>query len=409
MPDWAWEAIGVVVGIGPVLTIMLWSYVWLKVQQSAKVIPTLRRGLGLAASMPPRGRVCVVVPAYNEAACIAALIGSLRAETYGELSVVLALDRCTDATETIAREAIGDDERFEIVVIETCPPDWAGKVHAVHAGVTRSRAAREANYLLFADADTTFSPGCVVAALALMRERRLDLLSLLSTLRYESWFERVAQMATSFELMRMYPLVLANQAVNRRPFANGQFMLFRREAYDAVGGHTAVRKALLEDLALARRIDAAGRSAGVFVAAGLFHCRMYASWAEFRRGWKRIYTEGAQRNVRWLELGAMRIRVLGTILPVWTLAAWLLIGPIMAGDAAVGSRLLALTMLATFTWAGALLRIAMMAHAPFWTVPLHIVGAWMAGGLFAEAADDLRAKRPTVWGGREYDLDKDKP
>ena len=118
-------------------------------------------------------------------------MASLRAETYRQLRLVLALDRCTDDTAALARTAIGGDERFEIVEIDACPDDWAGKVHAVHAGVTRSRGAADAEYLLFADADTLFSPGCIASALALMRERKLDLLSLLSTLTHETWFERV--------------------------------------------------------------------------------------------------------------------------------------------------------------------------------------------------------------------------
>jgi hypothetical protein len=121
--------------------------------------------------------------------------------------------------------------------------------------------------------------------------------------------------------MRQYPLPLANAPVGqRRAFANGQFMLFRRDAYEAIGGHEAVKSALLEDLALAKRIEGAHRNGGVFFAAGLLHCRMYADWAQFRRGWKRIFTEAANRNARRLTVNAWRVRGLGTILPRWTLA-----------------------------------------------------------------------------------------
>ncbi len=175
-------------------------------------------------------------------------------------------------------------------------------MHAVHAGVTRSRGAADADFLLFADADTLFSPGCIASALALMRERKLDLLSLLSTLTHDTWFERVVQTAAALELMRQFPLTRVNGVDGRRrAFANGQFMLFRRDAYDAIGGHEAVKDALLEDLALARRIDDGTRRLGVFMADGLFHCRMYADWPQFRRGWKRIYTEAASRRAKRLS------------------------------------------------------------------------------------------------------------
>jgi chlorobactene glucosyltransferase len=391
-------------GVGAVAAIVLWQLVWVRAGRATRGIPTLRHGQALAAAHPPSGRVCVVVPAHNEARVIATLVRSLRAETYRDLRVVLALDRCTDDTGALARAAIGDDNRFEVVAIDSCPPDWAGKVHAVHIGVTRSPGATSADYLLFADADTVFAPGCISAALALMRERRLDFLSLLSTLTYRTWFERVVQPAATLELMRQYPLTLANAATGRRPFANGQFMLFTRLAYEDVGGHAAVKSALLEDIALARRLDARKRAAGLFLAAGLFHCSMYGNWPQFRRGWKRIYTEAADRNARRLSHSALRARWLGTLVPVWMLGAGpvgLLLAP---GAPSIGWTLVALWSAAMTVWLGTLVRIAMLSQAPLWIAPFHIVGAWLIAGVLDEAATDIRSRTPTRWGGREYDL-----
>jgi glycosyltransferase involved in cell wall biosynthesis len=391
-------------GVGAVAAIVLWQLVWVRVGRATRGIPTLRLGEALAASRPPSGRVCVVVPAHNESRVIGGLVRSLRAETYHDMRVVLALDRCTDDTAALAQAAINDDTRFEIVTIDACPPDWAGKVHAVHMGVTRSRNAADADYLLFADADTSFTPGCIAAALALMRERKLDFLSLLSTLTYRTWFERVVQPAATLELMRQYPLTLANAATGRRPFANGQFMLFTRVAYEDVGGHAAVKSALLEDIALARRIDARKRVAGLFLAAGLFHCSMYGDWLQFRRGWKRIYTEAADRNARRLAHSALRARWLGTLVPLWMLGA----GPVglllVPGAPAIGWTLVALWVLAMTVWLGTLVRIAMLSQAPVWIAPLHIIGAWLIARVLHEAAIDIRSRTPTHWGGREYDL-----
>ena len=404
IPYWLLAILGAALSLGPIATIILWGSVWVRVEYWMRVVPTLRLGQDLAVADPPRGRVCVIVPAYNEVHVIAALVQSLRVETYPELRVVLALDRCRDDTAAVARAAIGEDERFEIVEIESCPAHWAGKVHAVHAGVTRSRGAEDAHYLLFADADTVFTPGCIAASVAMMRHRKLDLLSLLSTLSHDQWFERVVQTAAVFELLRQYPLTLANAREDRRAFANGQFMLFTREAYRAVGGHQAVKHALLEDLALARLIEAQGRKAGVFLAAGLFHCRMYASWAEFRRGWKRIYIEAANRKARRLGQCSWWIRFIGSILPGWMLAAGPLGALVIAGDAHMGWTLVSLWPIALLLWLGALVRISALARAPRWTAPLHIVGAWLTANLLREAAHDLRSRKPTWWGGRHYEL-----
>src|SRR5512138_895837 len=113
MRYWMLILIGSGLSVGLIATIVLWGWVWIRVEHWMRVVPTLRLGQRLAAADPPIGRVCVVVPAYNEAPVIAGLVQSLRAETYPRLRVVLALDRCRDDTAAIARAAIGDDDRFE--------------------------------------------------------------------------------------------------------------------------------------------------------------------------------------------------------------------------------------------------------------------------------------------------------
>jgi len=409
IPPWLLPLLAALVCVGPIAVLVFWGLIGYSVERTVRILPTLRFGQTLAVADPPTGRVCVVVPAYNEARVIGGLVASLRAETYEQVCYVLALDRCTDDTAALARAAIGGDERFEIVEIDACPSDWAGKVHAVHAGVTRSRGAVDADFLLFADADTLFTPGCIASALALMRQRNVDLLSLLSTLTYDSWFERVVQTAAALELMGHFPLTRVNGIDGRRrAFANGQFMLFRRHTYDAIGGHEAVKDALLEDLALARRVDDGTGRLGVFLADGLFHCRMYADWAQFRRGWKRIYTEAASRRAKRLSAWSSRSRWLGTVLPLWTMIALPLGASIVSQDAVRGWTVIGVAVIALIAWLAALGRITALVRAPWWTTPLHIVGAWLTADLMTEAARDLRTRTPTQWGGREYDLRADK-
>ena len=65
------------------------------------------------------------------------------------------------------------------------------------------------------------------------------------------------------------------------------------------------------------------------------------------------------------------------------------------------------TLLALVAWLGPLVRLSAMARAPQWTAPLHIIGAWLIAGILAEAAEDVRSRTPTQWGGREYELRAD--
>jgi hypothetical protein len=200
-------------------------------------------------------------------------------------------------------------------------------------------------------------------------------------------------------------------ARRRRPFANGQFMMFRREAYLAVGGHEAVRGELLEDLALGRLIAESGRAAGLFVADGMVTCRMYDSWEQFRRGWKRIYTEAAKCKVKRLKRAAAVSAATGAVLPV--LAAGNLALCLLVLTGAVGTAIneVVRAWAATGVWLSGLgllayVLVIVVAHrmgrAPMWSVAAHPIGAWLVSRILAEAARDLEGGVATRWGGREY-------
>lgn len=390
----------VIMGIaaGAVLAVFWTVGIW-RVVRTAVLLPTGRQGLGLPA---PDVSVCVVIPAHNESQVIGNLIHSLRQQDHPRVRFVLALDRCTDDTAAIARGAVGPDERFEIFEISECPEDWAGKVNAVWTALHRSAHAREADMLLFADADTTFHPGCVRASAALMETRRLDLLSLMSTLTTDTWFEKLIQPGAALELMQQYPPLRASRAERRRAFANGQFMLFRAKPYWAFGGHGAVKDHLLEDLGLSRVAAAEGLAACLLNADGILICRMYHSWAEFRRGWKRIYTECANRKPHRLRREARRLRTVGAVLPPVALAGLIVSIAFPPPSEVLGAAATGLCAYALLAWLLGLGLIYRTGGWPLWSAPLHPLAAWRVSSILREAAHDLENDRPTEWGGRAY-------
>lgn len=392
----------VVLTAGAGFAVVYWWAVFGKIVVSLRRVPMLTR---YARSVSGGERVCVVVPAHNEAGSIGALVRSVLAQEDVELRLVLALDRCTDGTRVAAEAAANGDERLEIVEIASCPDDWAGKVHAVHAAVTRSEAARSADLLVFVDADCELEPACLRAAAAAVGARGLDLLSLLPKLTTGRWFERVLQPAAGFELMRQYPLLRVNARGDRqRAFANGQFMMFRAGVYRDIGGHEAVKDELLEDIALARRIKEHGLAGGLLVAGPLLRCGMYESLEQFRRGWKRIYTEASGRKSDRLLRASGRARWLHGVLPAMVLAA----GPAAAAALALGGTawvgLAALTVgvagaiaylvgMGLFLWSGG---------TPAWFTPFGPFGSWCVASILRDAGRELATGVPTTWAGRSY-------
>lgn len=390
------------------VTLGYWLIVGVETVRTIRLLPTARAGLAVAddpARRPTRWpRVCIIIPAHNEQDVIARVTASLRAQDYPDFSVVFALDRCTDETLARLQAAAAGDARISWITINHCPDDWAGKVHAVHQG-SQTPAAMDAEVLLFTDADTIFDPRCLTATVALLANRKADMLSLLSTLTARRWFEYAVQPVAGFQMLTQYPLRRANRASGRRPLANGQFIMLTRRCYQAIGGHVATRRHLLEDVQLARLVENAGLSQCLLMAGGMLRCEMYRSWPQFQRGWKRIFTELCGRSPRRLRRYAIRVGLLNGLLPLCSVAAalaWLFAGQLRADPLVILTTTLGcLALVVHFT--ALVIGLRWSGFGPY-IAPLHAFGAVIVAWLMGQAASDLASGSAISWGGKSYNL-----
>jgi chlorobactene glucosyltransferase len=72
----------------------------------------------------------------------------------------------------------------------------------------------------------------------------------------------------------------------------GQCLLFRRSAYERIGGHARAKDNIVEDVALARAVKSAGLRLRVADGGGLIACRMYRNWDEVRNGFAKNILAG---------------------------------------------------------------------------------------------------------------------
>jgi chlorobactene glucosyltransferase len=190
--------------------------------------------------------VSIVVPARNEEAQLPALLASLQSLVGVESEIIVVDDNSTDGTASVALEA-------GCTVIHAGPlrSGWTGKSHACAAGA----AAARHDWLLFTDADTQHAPESLRAAVTAAEALGADLLSLMPRQECRTFWERLL-------LPYAYALYFAGvwwpNAPGGQAVANGQYMLFRRDAYMRSGGHTAVRASVIEDVALAGTLSRAG-------------------------------------------------------------------------------------------------------------------------------------------------------
>src|SRR6476646_4004136 len=87
------------------------------------------------------------------------------------------------------------------------------------------------------------------------------------------------------ELATTYPPHAVNDPASPVAAANGQYLMISREAYDAVGGHSAIANSLLEDVAMARLIKSSGRKIFFRYGGDAVRTRMYRSFAQMKEGW----------------------------------------------------------------------------------------------------------------------------
>ncbi len=356
---------------------------------------SLRAGL---QSQVEEELVSIVVPAHNEERVIATCIDALMEQDWRLLEIIVVADRCTDATEAIVSERVAADDRVKLISNRECPPSWAGKCHAARIGAEHATGA----WIAFIDADTKAASGLIGAAVTEASRRDTALLSLLTDLTSHSWFERSTQPVAMMALLSLFPPDSVNRDDRKRTFANGQFMLFAREWYDKLGGHSIVKEALLEDIAFAGKMTKAGGRVNILRSDGLLSCSMYGSHQDFLRGWMRIFLEATGRSCKVLRKQGLRQLFLGVVLPVLGLVA-IVLGALVGGVAGwiavgVGGGALLLQ-------AAALATVYRMGRQPVWAVMLFPIGAYEVWRVMRWASKVLRSGEPVRWGGREYVLE----
>ncbi len=236
--------------------------------------------------------VTAILPAKDEEIYIGECLESIRAQTYRNLDMIVVDDRSTDRTGEIARAIAATDSRTRVLTITDLPEGWTGKTHAL----VRTSGLATGEWLLFVDADTLHTPESLAIMMRYARDQGASLVSLLPELRCETFWERIMQPLAAITLMQSFPLGGVNNDRSPLAFANGQYILVKRTAYDAAGGHTAVRHRFVEDIALAQRIKGRGLPIRVAIVRGIVTCRMYASYSQVVRGWSRILYDALERK-----------------------------------------------------------------------------------------------------------------
>lgn len=262
---------------------------------------------------PADGSLTVVVPAYNEATNIGPCLQTLLVSEAPCASwrVLLVDDGSTDATVAVANATVVDLDvppgRFGLLEAGPRPSGerWVGKNWAC----SQAMAQVDSDWVLFVDADLRLQPQTLRRALNQAQADAADLLSLAPRLQCSCLAEWMVQPIIASLLGLGFPIEAANDPASPVAFAAGPFMLFRRSAYTAIGGHRALAAEVVEDLALARQIKANGYRLRYLLGLDAADLQMYPDFGALWEGWTKNWLLGLDGNIA-KALGAAAVVLL---------------------------------------------------------------------------------------------------
>jgi chlorobactene glucosyltransferase len=324
-------------------------------------------------------RVSVIVPARDEERTIERTVRALLAQTYPDLEIVVVNDRSVDRTG----EILGRFPRVIVVDNEEPPPGWLGKPWALHQGSLRATG----ELLLFVDADVIYEPELVTRAVAQMEERDVALLSLFPRLEVHGFWEHVVMPNLAVFAFTFLPLWLANRSrIVHLAVGGGPGNLVRRDAYEAAGGHEALRGAVVDDVGLARLIRREGHRTEVARAEREVTVRMYHGLREIVSG----FTKNAFAVFDYNYFLALLFFVLALVFHLLPFAMAVTGNAIALATVAV----IAVTRVILFRAIGYRLDNALLGH------PL-MIAAWC--WILVRSVWVTGVRRRVDWRGRTYD------
>lgn len=369
------------------------------------------RRLQRPADLTDYPSVTIVVPARNAVPHIGACLESLLALDYPRVEIILVDDFSTDRTVEMARKIVagaGSGRDIRISLLGDEPADegihWVwGKSRALWHGA----GLAQGEWLLFVDADTRVKPDSLWRALSFVRRHDLDALSMTGISIVPGIWGEVLEAIIYPAIFLAFPWRRINEPDSSAAWMNGQFILYERQAYFAIGGHRALAGFVGEDTALAVHSKVNGVRFIFLPLTSAYESRDFGGLSETFRGWtRRLASAGAslRLGLRSYVLAAGALFLVG-VWPVLATAAAFLGSPRGTAIFGMSLRAWALAQLGLVVLFQAVLRAAM--KKTVWPAVLAPVGAVLGIGLVAAAYRTRFITKTTKCRGRQLPIDQD--
>ncbi|MEI8031838.1 MAG: glycosyltransferase [Chlorobiaceae bacterium] len=359
------------------------------------VLANLRALKAIPPDAPREGALAsVLVPARNEELNIERCLRSLLRQDYHAFEILVLDDSSTDATPRILQRLSAEfPGRLTTLQGEPLAEGWHGKAWA--CSQLARRAAGE--FLLFTDADTMHEPDALRRALGALAKSESDMLSLTPRQELGSFWEKLAVPLIYFIFMSFLPVRLVSKSSNPAfSFANGQFILFTRDIYKRIGGHAAVREAIVEDVWLCMAVKKAGGRVSAFEGSAIVSCRMYRTLGEIWEGFSKNLFAGLGYSTPLLVL------LMAVLSAVYIAPYCFFLYALVSGEHSPALFWLPLLHIGLAFFSRVL--IARFFGQPLAFVFLHSLSQLLLLGIAANSFYMMKSGRGSLWKGRSYNF-----
>jgi len=227
----------------------------------------------------------ILIPARNEEKNINRCVRSLLKQDYFNIEILVLDDNSSDGTGQVVKQISEKDSRVKLITGKPLKNGWLGKSYACHQLAKRANGA----YFVFTDADTLHSRKSISNAINCLTVNNLDALSIYPMQIMVTLHERMIVSFVNFAVLNFLALILLKKSKNPLFCTGmGQFMLFKREIYEKIGGHESVKKEILEDVHISKQVKRCGYKFMIFDGSRDVYCRMYKNFSEVVSGFSKF-------------------------------------------------------------------------------------------------------------------------
>jgi cellulose synthase/poly-beta-1,6-N-acetylglucosamine synthase-like glycosyltransferase len=291
-------------------TAFFWLFYGLASGYGATQLPWLKDFRG--AKNDDCAKISLIFAARDEEEKLPAALETLMQIDYPNLEIIAVDDRSEDGTAKILVDFAARHERLKVIHISELPEDWLGKPHALQKGYEASSG----EWLLFTDADVRFKADTLRRCATLVKELRLEHLTLFVDVEMSRFWETV--LLTFFGMafhLATQPHRVSNP--NSRAYVGvGAFQMVKRHAYEGAGTHRRLAMEVVDDVKLGKIVKLAGFRSGVAIAQDAVSVRWHAGARNLVRGVEKNFFAGAQYNVALVAVQVLSL-LLFNVLPVF--------------------------------------------------------------------------------------------